>query len=725
MAAELGEAFIPIRATLDKLDRDLADARGKVEGALSKIGGTVQKIGKVAITGILGGVAAVGVGIAAVANQAIPAASNLNEALNATNVVFGEAAGIVQEFGKTAADSAGLSEAAFNQLAATTGAMLQNYGLDSETAANATVDLGQRAADMASIFNTDVDQALTAINAALRGEADPIERFGVSMNAAAVQAKAMEMGLADSTAELDQAALTQARLALLFEQTDAIAGDFVNTSDQLANASRVQKARWENFMASIGSFALPILETFQGVFLDIGERVFPIVTEALAPIAEVVAQVAEAIGGFLSAVIAGEDPLANLNNLIFELAQIFGLSKTEAFNVVVSFQDLVAQIQEVIANVQLLLEPIISAVTSFVSWQDVLVALGIAIASVVIPAIISLVASMLPIILTVGAIIAVVALLRNAWENDWGGIRTSLTAWWEETGKPIFDALRGWLSENIPKAIQVLKNFWENVLKPAMEAVWSWLSTVLIPFVRDQLIPWLSDKLTSAIQTLTDFWSNTLKPAIDTVWGFLKEDVIPLFEALWELFNVGGALALEALSALWTGTLKPALDDVWSFIQTYLIPIFESLMKNINDDVAPVLQWLADTVLSSVSNAFDDIKSAIQFVIEKIKQLIEKLKSIELPSALTPGSPTPFELGLLGINKALGDFNKLLDQNGLLGSPSLNLNPAVNPLLGGLAAEGPGGNVTYNSNTTVNTNQDPLRVLRASRHLDKLPEIPV
>jgi hypothetical protein len=31
-----------------------------------------------------------------------------------------------------------------------------------------------------------------------------------------------------------------------------------------------------------------------------------------------------------------------------------------------------------------------------------------------------------------------------------------------------------------------------------------------------------------------------------------------------------------------------------------------------------------------------------------------------------------------------------------------------------------GGNVSYSSTTTINTNQDPMRVLRASRHLDKL-----
>jgi hypothetical protein len=255
MSTQLGEATIPVRAVLDKLDGDLAAARGKVDGALGKIGKSAASLGKLALGGALAGVAAIGGGIALAASQAIPAASNLNEALNATSVVFGDAAGKVQEFGRTAADVAGLSAAEFNQMAAQSGAMLQNYGLSADEAAQATIDLGTRAADMASIFNTDVGDAMTAINAALRGEADPIERFGVSMNMVSVEAKALAMGFEKVDGQFSSTALTQARLALLMEQTDKIAGDFVNTSGDLANATRsirqggrtswLRSARWD------------------------------------------------------------------------------------------------------------------------------------------------------------------------------------------------------------------------------------------------------------------------------------------------------------------------------------------------------------------------------------------------------------------------------------------------------------------------------------------------
>lgn len=477
-------------------------------------------------------------------------------------------------------------------------------------------------------------------------------------------------------------------------------------------------------MASLGSFALPILTELQTLFMDLAEVAMPLILDALAPIAEVFGDVVSGVVSFVNAIVSGQEPIEAIKQLIYDVGIALGMNAVEAALLGIQFQDFIGRLQETGAAIWELLAPIVQSIADFVSWQDVLVALGIVIASFIIPTVVSLVASFLPIIATVAAIIAIVALLRNAWENDWGGIRTNLTAWWEETGKPIFDQLRAWLGENIPKAINTLKSFWENVLQPAIQAVWSWLSTVLIPFLRDELIPWISQKLTAAIQTLSDFWSGTLQPALQAIWSFISGDLVPLFESLWELFNVAGSLAIQALSGLWENTLQPALVKVQSFIETSVIPIFEALQRVINDELKPVLDWLSNQVLSKVTTGFENIRNAVVFVSVAVKNLIDKLKSIELPDALTPGSPTPFEIGLLGINEALKKTNDLVASSPLLGSSSLSLNPNLGAVMSGLSAEGTSGSVSYVSNTTVNTSQDPLRVLRASRHLDKLSELP-
>jgi len=127
--------------------------------------------------------------------SAVEASSSLSESTNAVNVVFGDASDTIAKFGETSAESIGLSSSSFNQLSAETGSLLKNMGYDTQGAAEETTNLATRASDMASIFNTDVSQAMNAIQSGLKGEMDPLEQFGVKLNAASVEAKALSMGL--------------------------------------------------------------------------------------------------------------------------------------------------------------------------------------------------------------------------------------------------------------------------------------------------------------------------------------------------------------------------------------------------------------------------------------------------------------------------------------------------------------------------------------------------
>jgi len=247
------EILITVRAD-DKASAVFGDVTKKAGGfgsALADIGKTAAgfltanaiQAGMGAFTNFLGG--------------AKEAAVNLGESLNAVNVVFGASSQKILQWGKDNASAYGLSNASFNQLVTPLGAMLQNYGFSADDAAQASIDLAKRAADMASVFNVDVSTALEAIQAGLRGEADPLEKFGVGLNAAAIQAKAMAMTGKDVASSLTDQEKKTAALALIMEQTDAVAGDFVNTSDSLANSERIAAAEAENQQAVIGNKLMP------------------------------------------------------------------------------------------------------------------------------------------------------------------------------------------------------------------------------------------------------------------------------------------------------------------------------------------------------------------------------------------------------------------------------------------------------------------------------------
>lgn len=262
------------------LRMDATQLRAGLKGAQQSIKETDGVINKAkagwasAFAGFASSPVAIGAASAAVtafAVDAVGAASDLNESINAVNVTFGESADKILEFGENAARSVGLAKSEFNQLATPLGAILKNAGTPLDEVADKTIVLTQRAADMASVFNTDVSDALTAIQAGLRGEQDPLERFGVSLSAAKVEARALADTGKDNAKALTDQEKQLARVNLILDQTNQTAGDFKNTSDGLANQTRVLKAEYENLKAELGQQLIPVLEDVEGSLLDILE----------------------------------------------------------------------------------------------------------------------------------------------------------------------------------------------------------------------------------------------------------------------------------------------------------------------------------------------------------------------------------------------------------------------------------------------------------------------
>lgn len=207
--------------------------------------------------------------------SSVKAFSDLEESLNAVSVGFGAGADTIKAFGEQAAETVGLSNSEFNQLSVTTGALMSNFITDQQDAADATIELTQRAADMASVFNTSVPDALGAVQSALRGEQEPIRRYGVLIDEAAVNAKALALGLAESATEISAQDKAVARLELIYEQTNQVAGDFAATSDGLANSQRILAAKFEDAKAVIGEQFAPALTTL----LEVGVELLPLLTD--------------------------------------------------------------------------------------------------------------------------------------------------------------------------------------------------------------------------------------------------------------------------------------------------------------------------------------------------------------------------------------------------------------------------------------------------------------
>jgi hypothetical protein len=223
---------------------------GRTEDRIKKLSsGLVSSGSQMALAG---GIATAGV------FKLAQAAGNYEEAASAASVVFGEASESVEQFGRDAITSAGLSRRAAVDAAVTFGTFGKAAGLTGENLATFSTDLTQLAGDLASFRNTSTDEAITAIGAALRGESEPIRRYGVLLDDATLKQEALELGIYDGVGALTQQQKVLAAQAAIFEQTSDAQGDYNRTSESLSNQTKTFSAQLENLQVALGEGAVPV-----------------------------------------------------------------------------------------------------------------------------------------------------------------------------------------------------------------------------------------------------------------------------------------------------------------------------------------------------------------------------------------------------------------------------------------------------------------------------------
>lgn len=246
----------------------------KFRKALGKAGGQLadfsKKVGQISVAT---GAAFVGIGA-----KAIDLAVDFEESLSKAQQIFGDAAVGIENWAKTSATSVGMAQSEYLEAASSFGVFGKAAGLNGDLLAEFADELVTVAADVASFNNLRPEEALEKLQAGLRGSNEPLQSIGVLLNAAMVEAKALEMGLGDANGEISEGNKIMARQALILEKLgeQGALGDFARTSGGLANQSRIMKARFKDLGIQLGRVLIPIAEKVSrlvGKLITFGEKI--------------------------------------------------------------------------------------------------------------------------------------------------------------------------------------------------------------------------------------------------------------------------------------------------------------------------------------------------------------------------------------------------------------------------------------------------------------------
>lgn len=242
---------------LDGRVKDVEKSSTKVGRAWDSIGSKVRNNAREIRNA--GAIAAAGVAL--LAKKSIDSASSLVESESKMAQVFGKMSATLDAWAQKA-QAFGQSKRQAIDSASAFGIFGKAAGLEGQKLAEFSMELTELSSDMASFSNTSVQDASDSIGAALRGEAEPIRKYGVLLDDATLRQEALSLGLIKTTktALLPQQRVLAAKSAIL-KQTTTAQGDFARTSDQLANSQRTLTAKWEDARAELGTQLLPVMLT--------------------------------------------------------------------------------------------------------------------------------------------------------------------------------------------------------------------------------------------------------------------------------------------------------------------------------------------------------------------------------------------------------------------------------------------------------------------------------
>lgn len=588
-----------------------------VKGAA--VAGVARFVGPAAIASLaLAATAAVGAFVASTIKQA----GGLEQSIGAIDVVFRDSAAQMHEWAKGASTSVGLAQDEYNNLSTLIGSQLKNAGTPLDQLAGKTNDLVMAGADMASMFGGTTAEAVEALSSALKGERDPIERYGVSLNQARIDAKAAELGFEKVEGALSSQANAAATLALIMEQTGDAQGNFARESTTYEGIMQRLSASWTNVTTTIGAGFLPIAAAAGSILLSM--------MPAAQRLAEWFASVAPAIASVLDLVRVGD--FAGLGALFPALTIGPG-------------------------------QPLVLDLGSPSGIADMFVGLGTAAASAIDSA-----AAMLPTLLQ-----PALDMYFQAAQFVWGTLVPALFS----GGEDAIAQLGVLLPALILPAIDAVVG-----LAPGLLAIVPALAPMLLSAAA-QIIPALLGAVVTVLPALVALVSTIVPQIADTLIGMIPQvaqaalgwfmgllqglalAVPPLLDALLSL--------LPALVTSLLGMLPSVLDSALTLyfgLVTGLLTVLPSLIVSLLEALPQIVSTLLGMLPTLITTAIDLFFALITGLLQMLPQLLTAIIGI-LPSLVS----TLISLVPTLIGAAIQVFAALV--TGLL----RNIGPLVNAIL--------------------------------------------
>lgn len=196
--------------------------------------------------------------------DSVKGAGDLEQSIGGVQAVFKESAAGVFAYAAQAKTALGLTANEYQELGTIIGSQLKNGGVAMDQLAPKTQELIGLGGDLSAQFGGSTKEAVEALSSAIKGERDPIERYGVSLNQAKIDAEAAALGFAKVGGSFDTQAQQAATLSLIMKQTGDAQGAAARETGSFNSRQATFNAIVKEGKAAIAGAFLPALSNMYG-----------------------------------------------------------------------------------------------------------------------------------------------------------------------------------------------------------------------------------------------------------------------------------------------------------------------------------------------------------------------------------------------------------------------------------------------------------------------------
>ena len=660
----------------------VVNGRDNASGPLGGVGGALGRIGQIA-----GGIITSQVfmkladSVWSFASGSIAAASNMNESYNKVQQIFGSSYDSIIGWSKTAATTVGLSQQAALDAASSFGVFGAAAGLTGNDLAKFGEDNTQLAADMASFYNTSVPDAVQAISAALRGETEPIRRYGVLIDDMSMRQEALTLGIVSTTKKaLTPQQRVLAAQSLIMKQTSKAQGDFERTSGGLANQQRILAAQVENAQIQLGTLFLPVVTKVMAFLNTTGMAVLTDVIEKFTTFAAPFQNIFEVLGQLGPALTKSLDG-GPMDNFKAGMSGFDNFIKTQGPGILTILQDVGKRITDafgpVIADMVLFISEQFAKVGKWFSDNGPLITETLKVLGDNFAATAEAVAGMWKIVkpLLDGLVTLILGTLKIAmqgatgdWIGAWGTLKTTVNDVLLAIGASVWQLLE-WIAGLMGTNLAQIGVQWEtnwNLFKTVTEKVWK----IIYDSVKATLASmgeWITKKAVDFITAGSKLMGgvvtgikNTIVTLVATVTAAISGAVTGAMETAKKFIDVG----LNIVTKIKDG-ISQSVSNVVNGVRNAVNDAYNSAMNKVNEFTS-IGKNIVTNIVRGISSGGQSVIDALMGLVRDALDAIKAMLGI--PTGSTPQAATPQSFSNRLSSALFSPSLSLAGNNGLSGA---------------------------------------------------------